>query len=58
MCIRDREEPEPEAADPEPDPDDPDTAEMEPVSPEPTLEGVTASSEWSFDDPEDYSAPV
>ena len=51
----DEPDPEPE---PEPEPDDPDTAEMEPVSPEPPLEGVTASSEWSFDDPEDYSAPV
>ena len=37
---------------PEPDPD---TAEMEPVTAEPALEGVTASSEWS-DDPDDYSA--
>ncbi len=51
--LRVEEEPEPE-----PEPDDPDTAEMEPVSPEAPLEGVTASSEWSFDDPEDYSAPV
>ena len=46
-------EPEPEFQ-PEPDPD---TAEMEPVTAEPALEGVTASSEWS-DDPDDYSAPV
>jgi hypothetical protein len=53
--LRVEEEPEPE---PEPEPDDPDTAEMEPVSPEAPLEGVTASSEWSFHDPEDYSAPV
>lgn len=46
-------EPEPEV-EPEPDPD---TAEMEPVTAEPALEGVTASGEWS-DDPDDYSAPV
>ena len=46
-------EPEPEFQ-PEPDPD---TAEMEPVTAEPALEGVTASGEWS-DDPDDYSAPV
>jgi hypothetical protein len=25
---------------------------------QPTLEGVTASADWAWDDPEDYSAPV
>ena len=37
---------------------EPDTAELEPVPAEPPLEGVTASSDWGCDDPEDYSAPV
>jgi hypothetical protein len=36
-------------AEPEPAP--------EPVR-QPTLEGVTASADWAWDDPEDYSAPV
>jgi hypothetical protein len=47
-------EPEPEA-DLEPEPD---TSELEPVAAQPPLEGVTPSSEWSWDEPEDYSAPV
>jgi hypothetical protein len=40
---------------------EPDTSEMEPVAappPQPRLEGVTESADWSWDDPEDYSAPV
>jgi outer membrane biosynthesis protein TonB len=47
-------EPEPEA-DPEPEPD---TSELEPVAAQPPLEGVTPSADWSWDEPEDYSAPV
>jgi hypothetical protein len=35
-----------------------DTAEMEAVTVQPQLEGVTQSADWGFDDPEDYSAPV
>jgi hypothetical protein len=35
---------------------------MPALDPEPAaqaeLEGVTASADWSWDDPEDYSAPV
>jgi hypothetical protein len=46
--------PEPEL-EPEPEPD---TSELEPVAAQPALEGVTPSSEWGSDDPEDYSAPV
>jgi hypothetical protein len=46
---------------PEPEPE-PDTSEMPAVVPEPVaqakLEGVTASADWSWDEPEDYSAPV
>jgi hypothetical protein len=46
---------------PEPEPDQ-DTSEIPAVEPEPAaqgeLEGVTASADWSWDDPEDYSAPV
>jgi hypothetical protein len=42
---------------------EPDTAEMEPitVAPQPvqhTLDGVTESADWGWDDPEDFSAPV
>jgi hypothetical protein len=54
-------EPEPEPApepEPEPEPDPEDTAEMDAVSVQPQLEGVTQSADWCFDDPEDYSAPV
>jgi hypothetical protein len=48
--------PQPELAlEPEPEPD---TAELEPVLAEPPVEGVTASTDWGSDDPEDYSAPV
>jgi hypothetical protein len=47
-------EPRPEAA---PDPE-PDTSELEPVAAQPPLEGVTPSTDWSWDEPEDYSAPV
>jgi hypothetical protein len=50
---------------PEPEPEsepEQDTSEMPAVEPEPAaqaeLEGVTASADWSWDDPEDYSAPV
>jgi hypothetical protein len=35
-----------------------DTSELEPVAVQRPLEGVTPSSEWGWDDPEDYSAPV
>ena len=42
-------------ADPEPEPD---TSELEPVAAQPPLEGVTPSADWSWDEPEDYSAPV
>jgi hypothetical protein len=37
-----------------------DTSELEPVTAghEPPLEGVTASADWGWDSPEDYSAPV
>jgi hypothetical protein len=49
-------EPEPEPQ-PEPEPE-PDTAELEAVAVQSPLEGVTASSDWGTDDPEDYSAPV
>ena len=51
----------PPAPPPEPEPEQ-DTSEMPAVEPEPAaqaeLEGVTASADWSWDDPEDYSAPV
>jgi hypothetical protein len=51
----------PPPAPPEPEPEQ-DTSEMPAVEPEPAaqaeLEGVTASADWSWDDPEDYSAPV
>jgi hypothetical protein len=55
-------EPEPEREpEPEPEPEQ-DTSELPAVEPEPSgqaeLEGVTASADWSWDDPEDYSAPV
>jgi outer membrane biosynthesis protein TonB len=46
-------EPEPDTAEPEPD-----TAELEAVAVQSPLEGVTASTDWGTDDPEDYSAPV
>jgi hypothetical protein len=56
--------PEPERQpEPEPEPEQ-DTSEMPAVEPEhepaaqAKLEGVTASADWSWDDPEDYSAPV
>jgi hypothetical protein len=58
-------EPEPEPrfepeAPPEPAANDSneDTAEMEAVSVQPQLEGVTQSADWGFEDPEDFSAPV
>jgi hypothetical protein len=48
-------------SEPEPAPEQ-DTSELSAVEPEPAeqakLEGVTASEDWSWDDPEDYSAPV
>jgi hypothetical protein len=55
-------EPEPES-EPEPEPaleaePEPDTAELEAVAVQSPLEGVTASTDWGTDDPEDYSAPV
>jgi hypothetical protein len=51
-------EPEPEPQpEPEPEPNE-DTAEMDAVSVQPQLEGVTQSADWGFEDPEDYSAPV
>jgi hypothetical protein len=37
---------------------EPDTAELEAVAVQSPLEGVTASTDWGTDDPEDYSAPV
>jgi hypothetical protein len=46
-------QPEPEPAQPEPEPAQP---EREPVQAE--LEGVTASADWGWDDPADFSAPV
>jgi hypothetical protein len=57
------ERPPPAAPEPEPEPEpEQDTSEMPAVEPEPAaqaeLEGVTASADWSWDDPEDYSAPV
>jgi hypothetical protein len=48
--------PEPEPVE-EPEPDQ-DTAELDAVSAQPELEGVTQSADWGFEDPEDYSAPV
>jgi hypothetical protein len=53
----------PPAAEPEPEPEpDQDTSELPAVEPDPhaqaELQGVTASADWSWDDPEDYSAPV
>jgi hypothetical protein len=55
------ERPPPPPPEPEPEPEQ-DTSEMPAVEPEPAaqaeLEGVTASADWSWDDPEDYSAPV
>jgi hypothetical protein len=65
--LRKEEEPPsplPEAEPPEPEQD---TSELPAVDPEPEpepepeqaeLEGVTASADWSWDDPEDFSAPV
>ncbi|MEA2377388.1 MAG: hypothetical protein QOD13_1295, partial [Thermoleophilaceae bacterium] len=53
-------EPEPEPQ-PEPEPNsepNEDTAEMDAVSVQPQLEGVTQSADWGFEGPEDYSAPV
>jgi hypothetical protein len=41
---------------PEPDVPEPDTSEIEAV--QQPLEGVTASADWGWDEPEDYSAPV
>jgi hypothetical protein len=53
--------PPPPAPEPEPGPEQ-DTSELSAIEPEPAeqaeLEGVTASADWSWDDPEDYSAPV
>jgi hypothetical protein len=56
------------APEPQPVPEaEPDTSELPAVKPEPPdaqateqprLEGVTASADWAWDDPEDYSAPV
>jgi len=55
------ERPPPPPPEPEPEPDQ-DTSEIPAVEPEPAaqaeLQGVTASADWSWDDPEDYSAPV
>jgi hypothetical protein len=53
-------EAEPEVVfEPEPEADlEPDTSELEPVAAQPPLEGVTPSADWSWDEPEDYSAPV
>ena len=52
---------EPPAPEPEPEAEQ-DTSELPAVEPEPPaqaeLEGVTASADWSWDDPEDFSAPV
>ena len=42
---------------PAPEPVEADTSEMEAVTVQPRLEGVTASSDWGGE-PEDYSAPV
>jgi hypothetical protein len=71
--LRKEEPPLPEAEPPEPEPEpEQDTSELPAVDPdaepEPPqtsrpaaqaeLEGVTASADWSWDDPEDYSAPV
>jgi len=56
--------PDPPDEDPEPRPEpvanesNEDTAEIEAVSVQPELEGVTQSADWGFDDPGDYSAPV
>jgi hypothetical protein len=55
--------PPPPPPEPEPDPEpEQDTSEMPAVEPEPAaqeeLQGVTASADWSWDEPEDYSAPV
>ena len=58
--LRRERRPEPDAeveAEPEPA-SEPDTAELEEVAIQPSLEGVTASTDWDSDDPEDYSAPV
>ena len=57
------ERPPPPPTEPEPEPaPEQDTSDMPAVEPEPAaqaeLEGVTASADWSWDDPEDYSAPV
>jgi hypothetical protein len=65
--ARDLRKEEPPAPLPEAEPPEPeqDTSELPAVDPdaEPeeaqqALEGVTASADWSWDDPEDYSAPV
>jgi hypothetical protein len=57
------ERPAPPAAAPEPKPvPEQDTSELAAIEPEPAaqaeLQGVTASADWSWDDPEDFSAPV
>jgi hypothetical protein len=56
-----REQPPPPPPEPEPEPER-DTSELPAVEPKPAaqaeLEGVTASADWSWDEPEDYSAPV
>lgn len=55
------EAPPPREPDPEPRPEQ-DTSELAAIEPEPAaqaeLQGVTASADWSWDDPEDFSAPV
>jgi hypothetical protein len=53
--------PPPPPPEPEPEPER-DTSEMAAVEPQPAaqaeLQGVTASADWSWDDPDDFSAPV
>jgi hypothetical protein len=61
--------PPPPAPEPESEPEQ-DTSEIPAVEPEPAaqaepervaqaeLQGVTASADWAWDDPEDFSAPV
>jgi hypothetical protein len=58
--------PEPETFEPELETYEQDTSELEPVAEQPVeeeplqaeLEGVTASADWGWGEPEDYSAPV
>ena len=65
--LRARPAPQPEATAPPPAPQpDPDTSELPATEAEPApapaeqprLEGVTASADWAWDEPEDFSAPV